>query len=331
MKTSRMFLRVVTEGLFLGAHDASGADFKIILFLASYKGTFTVGGAFPSVEDGVLWRLHMSRNTFKDAIKRLVKAQVVTTSKLGYSTMYALSEQFLQRCRTLYDVRWERDLVERYHNDPGCLDTLGRVLEHPGQGATTPQHQEERKEDGSTTTANAARGLRPREGEPMSDYPTDDGFGPTKKKASGWGGKSEGTPLGGEDKPAAGRTVRGPDLRSAAVTKVRTRFEERFRPVAESKHVPLCTTVGRMLGNIRWLLDQGYDQDTIDRAWEYYATQVQHLTFQGSSLWDEFYKRRADAFSFAASSAIGTRGGERRSSDAQAEYLMSQQQKRRST
>ena len=110
MKASTPLIRVVTEGLFLGAYETrSWPEAKLIQFLASYKGTFTVGGAFPSVEDGILWRLHMSRNTFKDVIKRLVKAEVVATLKLGYSTTYVLTEQFLQRCRTLYAaIRWER-------------------------------------------------------------------------------------------------------------------------------------------------------------------------------------------------------------------------------
>ena len=157
MKATTPLIRVVTEGLFLGAYDASGADFKVLLFLASYDGEWTVGGGYLSVEDGILWRLHMSRNTFKDAIKRLVKAQVVRTSKSGYSTTYALTEQFLARCRALYDARWERDLIARYHNEPGCLDTLGRVSGHPGQGAGTPSHQEDGKKTEERQTADAAR------------------------------------------------------------------------------------------------------------------------------------------------------------------------------
>jgi hypothetical protein len=143
----------------------------------------------------------------------------------------------------------------------------------------------------------------------MSDYPTDDGFGPTKKKASGWGGKSEGTPLGGEDKPAAGRTVRGPDPRSKAVRDVRHAFEQRLLPISVTKRVPLYGRVNKMQANIKFMLDQGHDLAVITGAFDYFASQADSLVFMGDSLWDIFFARRDEAIRIATINAIGSHGG----------------------
>jgi hypothetical protein len=318
MKSSTPLIRVVTEGLFLGAYRTPRAtDWKLVQFLASYDGTFTVGGKFPSVEAGLLWRIDMPYQTFKTAMKRLIKDQVVTTFKLGYSTTYALTEQFLARCRALYDVRWERDLVARYHNDGESGQTPWRVSPDSLESLAELSRHGRRKEDGRTTTANAAPAVPAGEGDDMSDFPTDDGFGPTKKKASAWGGESEGTPLGGEDKVVIGKVVRSSYPSTGPVARMREQFKTLLTPASEKRSVSLWGSASKMNGNLRWLLERpDITEDALVLSFTFFVAMIPTLAFDGTSLWDEYFIRREELLHNAVVSSYGSRGGPREDSDA---------------
>lgn len=304
MKSSTPLIRVVTEAMFLGVYDTqAAAEFKLILFLAKVDGTWTVGGRFPSLESETLWRVGMAERRFHRAMQTLSQARVVTIAKVGRSTIYALSQAFLARCSTLYEARNDQALMSQLMTDTSVSPALTKLTVSTDTSVSphieTGKSQEE-------TTAEAARGLRPHEGEPMDnlDFPPEE----RPKK----GRRNYDPPALGEDpeRPlAATKTVRGPDPRSKAVRDVRQAFEHKLLPISVAKRVPLYSRVNRALANIKFMLDQGHELPVLVGAFDYFASQADSMVFMGESLWDLFFARRDEAIKYATVSAIGSHGG----------------------
>ena len=133
MKSSTPLAKVVAEALVLGVYRGESlSDGRLILFLARAEhGSWTVNGRFDSVGDGLARRLFMSKETLRTAIRRLIRAGVVTNIRLGYATTYALTTDFITRCRTLWDIRLDLDAVECYHNAQGESSPRTRVKLNP--------------------------------------------------------------------------------------------------------------------------------------------------------------------------------------------------------
>lgn len=328
MKSSTPLAKVVAEALVLGVYDGtSAADLRVILFLARAEhGSWSVNGRYNSVGEDLTKRLYMPRESFRTALKRLTKAKVVTSIRLGYATTYALTTDFINRCRTLYEIRHDLQAIECYHKSQGLIRPSTGVQSDPEQGLIRPQHKRAQEEHYRSATADAARGLRPREGEPMSDFPTDDGFDPSKPTR-----EHDSAALGEDPHKRLGpaKVVRGPDPRSKAVLAIQEYFRVKLTPFSERRKVPLFGQVGKMQKNIKFLLQQQHSPEAIEGAVDLFASQTESMYFQGESLWDMFFARRDEHIRLAAIHAIGSRGGPRESLADKGRRLMAQQQQQK--
>jgi len=144
-----------------------------------------------------------------------------------------------------------------------------------------------------------------------------------KKRGRGWGGESEGTPLGGEDRVVVGKVVKSSPPRTKAVIAIKAYFQTKLGGFSEAKHVPLWENVGKLHNNIDYMIKQGHSQDILWGAIDYYVTQVPNLMFQGTSLWDEFFARREDYIKYAATAVIGSHGAHTETQDEEARRLAS--------
>ena len=151
-----------------------------------------------------------------------------------------------------------------------------------------------------------------------------------KKRGRGWGGESEGTPLGGEDRVVVGKVVKSSPPRSKAVIAVKAYFQTKLGGFSEAKHVPLWENVGKLHNNIDYMIKQGHSQDTLWRAIDFFASQAPSMMFQGTSLWDQFFAHREDALKFAAVAGIGSRGAPREDLMEQSRRLSQRQKEQRS-
>ena len=173
MKSSIPLAKVVAEAVVLGVYQGESArDIRLILFLArSAHGSWTVGGRFPSIEEGLLVRLGMPYRTFRNSLGRLVKARVVTTQRLGHSITYALSSSFLLRCRTLYEIRFDLPALESYHNANDSTRSSGMTQLGHADDSTRSSLYRAQEEHANSATANAARpDGRAEEGHLVSDF-----------------------------------------------------------------------------------------------------------------------------------------------------------------
>ena len=156
----------------------------------------------------------------------------------------------------------------------------------------------------------------------MSDHPHE-GWDDTPKRPGKWGGKSEGTPLGGEQSVGVPKTVKRSPPRGKDVLAVKAYFQSKLLTFSEVRHVPLWESVGKLHNNIDWLLTkQGHSVALLEGAIDFFASQVNSLVFQrGSSLWDAFFARREDALKAAGTATIGGRGEQRESAQELADRL----------
>lgn len=340
MEPSTPLAKIVTEALVLGVYQGRSAyDVRMILFLArAGHASWTVNGRYRSVEEGLARHVQMPRETVRTALKRLTRAGVVISLKLRYATTYALSEAFLTRCRTLYDARWDLDAVESYHNDSGSTQTLHRVYVDPEGGLRRPPRKralEGAPEGSATAYAGPPPGggglTTPGQNEPMDD--DDEFYGRSKKRSRAWGGESDSPVLGEDlDRPlAVVRPIRSGYPSKGPVARTRERFKEQFQDVADDKKAPLWADAGKMHGNIKWLLEQQHVTDeAMDAAWRYFRGEIQSLVLgPGTSLWDEFFRLRADALRFAVANAAGSRGEAVESTADHAKRLAAYQQEQR--
>jgi hypothetical protein len=274
----------------------------------------------------------MPYETFRTAMRRLTRARVVTIQRLGNSYTYALSSQFLDRCRTLYEIRFDLDAIASYAASGGEVEPPTVVKLNQRGGEVEPPPYRAQEEHYRSATANAGRSdERPEEGHLVSDFDPSFYEAPTKRTTR-WGGEAEGTPLGGEDKVVIGKVVKRSPPRSKDVLAVKEYFQTKLLAFSEARHVPLWESVGKMHNNIKYLVDtQGHSQDILERAIEFFASQAPSMMFQGTSLWDQFFAHREEALKFAAVAGIGSRGGPRESQDDLAKRLSQHQQQTRST
>lgn len=159
----------------------------------------------------------------------------------------------------------------------------------------------------------------------MSDHPTDDGFYPNPKQRRR---EYEAPALGADPTQRLGETkvVRGATPTSA-VSKTRKRFVAQFTQLSEQHKIPVIGSRAKMHANIKLMLDDGYSDDIIDRAWEYFAGMVPSMYLGGTTLWDLFFAKRDEALQFAHVASIGSHGGPRESLMDRGRRLSTHQQK----
>jgi len=153
----------------------------------------------------------------------------------------------------------------------------------------------------------------------MTDFPTDDGFGPSKpKRGHTWRGDPQ-VPAFGEsiDKPLViGRVVRTSYPTTGPVARAREQFKALLTPASEQRKVPLWGKATKMNGNLRWLLERpDVTEDILVASFTFFVAQVPTLAFDGTSLWDEYFIRREELLHNAVVSSYGSRGGKREDSD----------------
>lgn len=190
--------------------------------------------------------------------------------------------------RTLEAEGWLATTQRR--NPRGDASSNRYVAQCPTLGHSVPHHvdqsQEHTERDLPSEDPFQARGLRPRT----------NGGEMKRGQEEPWGdGIGEDT----EVRPAGKRPV-------SAVTRLRQEFTQMFGGIK----APLYSSVGKMLANIKWMLDNGYDERTILGSFQFFEGKVSGIGWsQRTPVWDEYFKRKTALLQQAAFAQIGSREG----------------------